>query len=299
LTRTYRTPESFKVALESRIRRAADAHGTTVARERALVVFGRLLARIDRAFGRDATLKGGLALELRLARARATRDIDLRLTGAPERLLERLQAAGRLDLQDFQSFEILPDPTQPEIRNDGLRFRAVCELAGRSYGDPFGLDIAFGDPILGEPTLLEVPSPLDFIGVPPSAIRIYPIESHLAEKLHAYTLPRPADRPNSRVKDLPDLALLATTGPLQAHVVRAALTRTFEFRGTHPVPRALPEPPNWDRAYARLAADDGLPWRTLPVLLAVVRRFLDPVLAGEATGEWSPPRWAWSPRPTA
>ena len=51
-------------------------------------------------------LKGGLVLELRLQRARTTKDIDLRMMGTPAELLDRLQAAGRLDLGDFMRFEI-------------------------------------------------------------------------------------------------------------------------------------------------------------------------------------------------
>ena len=51
--------------------------------------------------GAAAILKGGLALELRLDRARTTKDVDLRMVGSPEGILERLQEAGRLDLGDF------------------------------------------------------------------------------------------------------------------------------------------------------------------------------------------------------
>jgi hypothetical protein len=65
-------------------------------------------------------------------------------------------------------------------------------------------------------------------------LRLYPIETHIAEKLHAYTMPR--TRPNTRVKDLPDMALLATAEPLEAARLRAALERTFAFRATHPLP---------------------------------------------------------------
>ncbi len=48
---------------------------------------------------------------------------------------------------------------------------------------------------------------LEFAGDVAPRLRAYPCESHLAEKLHTYMLPSP--RENSRVKDLPDLALLA------------------------------------------------------------------------------------------
>lgn len=57
-----------------------------------------------------------------------------------------------------------------------------------------------------------------FAGIAPPTLRLYPIESHIAEKLHAYTMPR--SRPNSRMKDLPDLALLATAQPIDAMRLR-------------------------------------------------------------------------------
>jgi hypothetical protein len=71
--------------------------------------------------------------------------------------------------------------------------------------------------------------------------------------------PLPRQRPNSRVKDLPDLALLATTKELEASRLRAAMAQTFAFRGTHPVPDALPSPPpSWAEPYAAMAASDRL-----------------------------------------
>jgi hypothetical protein len=124
-------------------------------------------------------------------------------------------------------------------------------------GDPFGVDVAFGDPILGEPARIVAEDALGFAGIAAPTLRVYPVETHIAEKLHAYTMPRP--RPNSRVKDLPDFALLATTGPLQASRVRAAIEQTFLFRGTHPMPTQLPAPPQiWEDTYAALAAEDQL-----------------------------------------
>jgi hypothetical protein len=134
----------------------------------------------------------------------------------------------------------------PEIQNEGMqyegfRFRAECKLAGKVYGQPFGVDIAFGDPVLGEPEIVVAEDVLAFVGIAPPTLRLYPIETHIAEKLHAYTMPR--SRPNSRVKDLPDLALLATTKSLDARRLRAALGHTFSFRKTHPLPDKLPDPP--------------------------------------------------------
>jgi hypothetical protein len=90
------------------------------------------------------------------------------------------------------------------------------------------------------------------------------------------------------VKDLPDIALLAGTGPFEAKALREAVEATFVARGTHPVPNALPDPPrSWAAQYERLADVDGLPWPTMVELLKAVRAFIDPVLSAPV-GKWDP-----------
>jgi hypothetical protein len=295
--RTYSSPEAFKQALEQRLRASAKS-GAEFARKRQLLVFDRFLARIVDTFGDTATLKGGLVLELRLERARTTKDVDLRMTGSPEGVLAKLQQAGRQNRGDFMTFEVRPDDDHPEIQGDGmqydgLRFRTECKLAGKLYGQPFGIDLGFGDPILGEPEVVVAEDILAFAGVAPPALRLYPIETHIAEKLHAYTMPR--TRPNTRVKDLPDLALLATAQPLDAKRLRAALEQTFTFRKTHALPAAVPAPlAAWRTPYAAMAREDQLPWQTLDDATTAAQAFLDPVLAGGFDATWTAATWAWS-----
>lgn len=294
--RRYATPAAFKHALEERLRAVSERHHTPVHRVRQRLVFDRFLARVFAEFGGAALLKGGAVLELRLSRARTTKDVDLRLTGSPEGLLERLQAAGRRDAGDHLLFEIGPGSHGDVIDGEGLvyegrRFRAEARLAGKVYGDPFGVDVAFGDVLTGAPDVMEGSDLLDFAGVPRSQLRLYPRETHVAEKLHAYTQTRA--RENSRVKDLPDLALLAQTGAFHRAALRAALERTFAFRDTHALPRALPPPPSaWDVPYARMARDNGLPWATLAEVLQAAGAFLEPVLT-EGGDTWNPELWAW------
>ena len=295
-TRTYASPEGFKQALEQQLR-SSSATGGEFARKRQLLVFDRFLARIVAVLGNAAMLKGGLVLELRLERARTTKDVDLRVEGSADEVLTRLQEAGRKNLGDFMTFEFRPDEDHPEIQNDGmqyegLRFRAECKLAGKIYGQPFGVDVAFGDPILGEPETIVADDVLAFAGVAPPALRLYPIETHIAEKLHAYTMPR--QRPNSRVKDLPDLALLATVRQLDAQRVRAAIEQTFGFRKTHLIPARVPAPLEmWRVPYDAMAREDQLLWVTLDEVTATVQEFLDPVLAGGLKATWEPTEWAW------
>lgn len=294
---TYPSPESFKQALEQRLRTSAKT-GAEFARKRQLLVFDRFLARVVAVLGDTTMVKGGLALELRLERARTTKDVDLRMVGSPDDILAKLQEAARRDLADFMTFEVGPDEEHPEIQNegmqyDGLRFRAECKLAGKLYGQPFGVDVAFGDPILGEPEVVVAEDVLAFAGIAPPPLRLYPIETHIAEKLHAYTMPR--RRPNSRVKDLPDIALLATAHAVDARRLRAALEQTFTFRKTHPLPAVLPDPLSaWATPYAAMAREDQLVWPTLDDVTSAAKAFLDPVLACDLDATWDPDTWAWT-----
>ena len=298
MTRTYATPLAFKAALEARIAERSRASGRTMNRVRQLLVMERFLVRVFESLD-GVVLKGGVVMELRLERARTTRDIDLRVTVDEASLLDRLRRAARLTLGDHLAFEVARDADHPTIEADGLRyegqrFRVTASLAGRRYGDVFGVDIAIGEPIVGSPQPIDGNDLLTFVGLPVPTFRAYPVPTHVAEKLHAYTMPRP--RTNSRVKDLPDLALLATLADLDSATLRGAISETFAHRGTHAVPSSLPDPPpTWQPVYARMASGDDLPWRTLGELVVAVRAFLDPLLAG-TTGRWDPATWKWRPQ---
>ncbi|MBL8619406.1 MAG: nucleotidyl transferase AbiEii/AbiGii toxin family protein [Deltaproteobacteria bacterium] len=295
MTRTYATPLAFRAALEARIAERARSTGRTMNRVRQLLVMERFLVRVFDKL--DAVvLKGGLVLELRLDRARTTRDVDLRVTVDPDELLDRLREAARLPMADGLVFEVEPDADHPTIEADGLRYegqryRATAMLAGRRYGDAFGVDVAIGEPIVGSPDAVGGVDLLTFVGLPVPVFRAYPVATHVAEKLHAYTMPRP--RPNSRVKDLPDIALLATVAELDGASLLSAVHATFAHRATHAVPTSLPEPaPAWEPVYARMAGADDLRWRTLGELTDAARAFLDPALAGHQ-GRWDAATWIW------
>ena len=104
----------------------------------------------------------------------------------------------------------------------------------------------------------------------------------------------PRERPNSRVKDLPDIALLATAQTIDAKGLHEALEQTFAFRNTHPIPASLPQPlPAWQKPYAAMARDDGLEWTTLEEVIEAARAFVDPILAGKLDAFWDPNTWSW------
>jgi hypothetical protein len=75
-------------------------------------------------------------------------------------------------------FTVAPHAEQPEITNEGMvyegqRYRVDCALAGKPYGQPFGLDVAFADPIFGEPDILVTDDVLSFAGIEPATVRLY------------------------------------------------------------------------------------------------------------------------------
>jgi hypothetical protein len=104
------------------------------------------------------------------------------------------------------------------------------------------------------------------------------------------------------MKDLIDIALVAAESMLQpspmtltASTVHEALETTFAFRRTHSLPPALPTPPTeWAARYPREKELNELPWASIGDVHAEAARFLDPVLAGTASGAWEPAGRTWA-----
>lgn len=298
--RRYGSPVGFKQALEDRLRRRAQETHANVVRLRQRSVFERFLARVVAHLGDRVIVKGGVALQLRLEDARTTRDLDLRMAGDPSLLLDDLRRAAQLALDgDFLTFSVEVDPKHATIEGDGVayegqRFRVEAALAGKVYGSRFGLDVGFGDSMAYPPETLSSGDLFSFAGISPFSVRVYAREVHVAEKLHALTQPRA--RENSRVKDLPDLALLGTTGPFESAALREAIRATFAQRTVQEVPSSIPAPPeSWAAPYANMVEENALRWTTLAEVTEAVRAFLNPVLRGD-DGVWAPELWSWQAR---
>ena len=96
------------------------------------------------------------------------------------------------------------------------------------------------------------------------------------------------------MKDLPDIALLASIRVLEAKRLRVAFAQTFSFRKTHTLPTQLTDPNAlWETPYAAMARADRLAWSTLADVTAAAKAFLDPVLAGDREARWDPASWSW------
>jgi hypothetical protein len=291
----YGDATAFRQALEERLKARAHGDGAQLARDRKRVVFDRLLARLLAAAPGLWLLKGGFALELRLAgRARATKDVDIDWQADEELLLETLIDAAAQDTGDCFTFTI-ERTGAPEDRLGGShRFRVSASLAGRLF-ETFLLDVGFRSEEEVTADTLTTEALLAFAEIPPVEVLAVPLELQVAEKLHAYTRTYEGGRPSTRAKDLVDLALIAATSTLDAALLRAAINTAFTRRSTHPLPTILPQPPgDWATQYRHLAQEVGAP-TDLGAGHAEASALLAPILSGEITnGVWSPARQQWA-----
>ena len=254
----YASGPALRTALEERLKRVSREDGIDLQRLRRQVAFDRFLARLFRGPKTNWVLKGGYAMELRFKTARTTKDLDFTVRVAPagrdDILLKQIQDAGAVDLGDFFSFRIGEAMMDLDgAPYGGARHPVESLMGGRTFVK-FHLDVGIGDVVLDPLEQAHMRDWLGFAGILPPAVPMIQREQQFAEKLHAYTLPRTT--PNSRVRDLVDMALLIRSGTLQLERVVQALHATFDLRATHSVPKAL-DPPlaDWDAPFSRLASE--------------------------------------------
>ena len=265
--RTYRSAAYFRRALEDRLQDIAKIGSVDLQRIRREVAFDRLLIRLFRGEQPERlpwALKGGYAMELRIQSARATKDIDLtvRLAGsadvANEALLQKLQESAAVNIGDFFVHTISePIAGLDAAPYGGSRFPVEARVDGRAFVK-FHLDAGVGDAVIEPLEEIKGRDWLQFAGIPNGSIYMIPREQQFAEKLHAYTLPRPG-AVNSRVRDLVDMVLLIRSDSLNQTKTVEALQITFDRRKTHSRQDVLLSPPaDWARPFAALAQECGL-----------------------------------------
>ena len=169
---------------------------------------------------------------------RQTRDLDL--LGFGENSIERLvevfrQVCAMPVAEDGLLFgKISGEPIRALQEYGGIRIHVAAALERAVI--PLGVDIGFGDQITPPPKKVEFPTLLDF---PKPKLRVYPVETVVAEKFEAMVR---LDMANSRMKDFYDLAYLARTMAFEGEQLCAAIRATFVRRSSllpHSLPAAL------------------------------------------------------------
>lgn len=193
----------------------------------------RTLYRLGHARPKTFVLKGGLYLGmLAYMPYRATEDADLTAFGALSdddllALFEGLKIDNPCSQDGVTYSGRVRMKSISKGRNyQGVRIRIAAHL--RHERRMLSFDISHGSAITPPPLSWQFGTIV--AGLPePAGIRLYPVETVIAEKLHAFHLyPDPEVFP--RIRDLYDLAFLAATTSLDAVLLYQAILRTFQSR---------------------------------------------------------------------
>lgn len=266
-TEKYKSAADFRKAVQNKLKEISDSDGIDIQRLYRQVAYSQLLKRLFNGNDTPWVLKGGHALELRLQKARATKDIDLALKEAAffdknankrnESIKEALIEKSRIDLGDYFDFEISGPVTDLEnAPYGGARYSIDAKIDGRTFSK-FQIDIGIGDVWIEPHDEIPLKNHLESTAIDDATVRVINIEQHLAEKFHAYTLPRDG-RINSRPKDLVDIYVILETEKIDSKTFLEHLKLTFERRKSHEIPTALPDPPTeWDSKFKPLILEVG------------------------------------------
>lgn len=264
MIKKYKTATAFRSALETRLKNLAKEKQIDIQKLRRQVAFDRLLSRVFEFHPNEFFLKGGYSMELRIQKARSTKDIDLILKvdgdykTNKEQIYDKLLEAVRTNSNDFFEFQIHEPTLDLEaFPYGGFRFPVEVNLDARLFVR-FPIDIVISNLVLDPIENLENRSWLSFADIESKAYPTISKEQQFAEKLHAYTFPRDEDE-KSRVKDLVDMFLLIESDEINKTFLTKAIKDVFDYRTTHEVPNFLIEfPENWIPKFDRLRQECGI-----------------------------------------
>lgn len=177
------------------------------------------------------------------------------------------------------------------MKYEGIRVRMESRLGNARI--PLSIDVGFGDAITPSPLTAEFPVLLD---APAPAIRMYPRETVIAEKLEAMVS---LGEDNSRMKDFADLWYLAQHFDFDGTLLAKAVSDTFTRRQTPLQARPIAltpafaqiatKPAQW-KAFLRRSSPQGMP-ANLGEVVDGIAAFLLPILAQLAASQPVPGTW--------
>ena len=262
----YNTPHSLLMAINDRLQTVSKNEKIAISRLRMRLAFDRLLIRLFHIKKCPWVLKGGYAMELRIKKARATKDIDLAMfehlissKNSKERssaIHELLISVASININDFFMFEISQASKRligpPE---GGLRFPVNSLLDGKTFAK-FHIDIGVGDTQIKPLEKLKGRDWLGFAGIKTSPFPTISKEQQFAEKLHAYTI---HGQYSSRVKDLIDMILLIQEGKMLKSKLKQSIIAVFKSHEFSRIPLKLNPPPQaWPPVFSKLAEECGI-----------------------------------------
>lgn len=290
----YKTPEAARRAVTDKLRAEA-AKGTWPLDDlQRQYAYDQLVERLYRLDDRWV-IKGATALLARRISVRHTIDIDVYRAGAIVEVERQLREAAGLDIGDWMRFEMGPSVTIRASGAQAVRVR-VQSFIGTKVWAAFQVDVVADGLLMStEPDTVPPLTTVEISGQARTDWKAYPLIDHVADKICAI-LERHEGNSSTRYKDLIDLVAIVQRAGVPAGAQIGALAKEAERRNLA-LPRRfdIPERTLWESGYrAEARRTVGLSVMKLDDALAVVRPFIDPLLAGAAVGAWDPGTQAWT-----
>ena len=298
--RGYNTPAAMRTALTDRAKQAAKDDPTyDISQRLRQHCYVRFLGRLFDNEPDRWMVKGGGALLARLPDARHTRDIDLWTEGetiedgiqAINETIEDANTAGNPDHIQMSVGEW----TRGERHGRPMARAKITSTIDGKVVSEFGVDMVAGEPSPHPPDEVDAPEPIPVPGLERGRWRIYPADSHTADKVAACFEDYGGER-SSRYRDLSDLAHLSWDETFEADRLKRTVNSELANRGlTNPGSFSVPDDASWRRGW-RSPKNRAKPLASVPFDTAVarVKSFLDPVLDGSAKGRWDPELGRWT-----
>jgi len=195
-------------------------------------VLQRLMYRLDVSdYANDFLLKGGLLYWVwNEDFHRPTKDMDLLGFGSDDITLLKNKFLTVIQIKSndglfFEPSKLRAIEIKEDAKHHGIRITGRATLVKADI--PYQIDIGFGDAVIPVDNVTEIPIFLNEL--PSPCLKVYPIESVLAEKFHAMVFLGLA---NSRMKDFFDIVTFASIMPLESASLQSAIKATFDRRET-------------------------------------------------------------------
>jgi predicted nucleotidyltransferase component of viral defense system len=242
-------------------------------------------------------LKGGLLLYALYNRAyRPTRDIDFlgrQLPATPEEMTQMSQTIAAISLDDgvvFDATSLSVSIIREENVYGGMRVQLLGMLG--AIRQPLQFDIGFGDVVTPPPVEMNYPT---LFGEALS-VKAYSLDTVVAEKFQAMA---DLSITNSRSKDFYDLYQLATTQGFEAQQLSETIRQTFRRRNTSlekgqaVFETSFTTDSTLNLYWNNYLKREKLEAPSFPEAMALLQRWLEPVIDGEARGHWDFEKRNW------
>ena len=266
----------------------------------------RFLYRLSISPYRSAfVLKGALLfLVYEMPFFRPTKDVDflVRSRSKDMRTIKgMIQDIARVDVRDGVRFfpeSVSLESVMEDADYEGIRVKILGGLD--KARKTLQIDIAFGDVLVAGPVEMEFPLLLD--DQPAPRLKVYSSESAIAEKFQSLVK---LNILTSRMKNIYDILFLASHQPFQMHLLRSAIVKTFNRRGTPIEERrsiftrefksSKEKQTQWTAFLKRSRLES---YRTFDEAIDHLEFFLEPACSEKSFSsgdqfKWNPEKWTW------